>query len=98
METPNGLDLSSQLVMKLNLDLRGSKFVVERDQLMNLPESILLCLFPNGLVLSRPPINNDLYEEEEEEDIYYVDVRSRVFSLYILYYHLTYYVVRSTLL
>ena len=52
METPNGLDLSSQLVMKLNLDLRGSKFVVERDQLMNLPESILLCLFPNGLVLS----------------------------------------------
>ena len=73
MDTPNGVDLSSQLVMKLNLDLRGHSFVVERDQLMNLPESVLLCLFPNGLVLSRPPNTSD-DEDEEEDDIYYVDV------------------------
>lgn len=63
--------------MKLNLDLRGQSFVVERDQLMNLPESVLLCLFPNGLVLSRPPNTSD-DEEDEEDDIYYVDVSHSV--------------------
>lgn len=75
MDTGNGVDLSSQLVMKLNLDLRGHSFVVERDQLMNMPESVLLCLFPNGLVLSKPP-NTSTSEEDEsvEDDIYYVDV------------------------
>ena len=35
---------------------------------MNLPESVLLCLFPNGLVLSRQ-------EGEDEEEVYGVDVR-----------------------
>lgn len=34
---------------------------------MNLPESVLLCLFPNGLVLSRQ-------EGDDEEEVYGVDV------------------------
>ena len=38
---------------RLTLDLRGSRFTIEQAMLMNLPESVLLCLFPNGLVLSR---------------------------------------------
>lgn len=38
---------------RLTLDLRGTRFTIEQDMLMNLPESVLLCLFPNGLVLSR---------------------------------------------
>ncbi|TIA94522.1 hypothetical protein E3P80_00053 [Wallemia ichthyophaga] len=80
----NGVDLSSQLVMKLNLDLRGHSFVVERDQLMNMPESVLLCLFPNGLVLSKPP-NTSTSEEDEsvEDDIYYVDFDPECFRYVI---------------
>jgi hypothetical protein len=51
---------------------------------MNLPESVLLCLFPNGLVLSRQPGSG--YgggmdggdeggdTEDDEEEVYMVDV------------------------
>ena len=43
---------------------------------MNLPESVLLCLFPNGLVLSRQSVAlSDAGGEEEEEEVYGVDVR-----------------------
>ena len=52
---------------------------------MNLPESVLLCLFPNGLVLSRQPTSgyNDGGEggdesmanaDDDEEEVYIVDV------------------------
>lgn len=39
---------------RLNLDLRGKIFPVDRETLMLLPESVLLGLFPQGLVLSKP--------------------------------------------
>ncbi|KAI5476357.1 phosphatase activator [Pseudohyphozyma bogoriensis] len=63
---------------KVILDLRGQRRIaIEREALMELPESVLLCLFPNGVVLSpqRPPrIGKDGVEEEDEaEDVYYVD-------------------------
>lgn len=57
----------------VSLDLRGIRRVqIEREALMELPESVLLCLFPNGVVLSpqRPRIEG---VEEESEDVYYVD-------------------------
>lgn len=50
---------------------------------MNLPESILLALFPNGLLLSRAPqmdgdgfgMDGSMMEnEEEEEHVFAVDV------------------------
>lgn len=42
---------------------------------MNLPESVLLCLFPNGLVLSRQSAAfTDGGENEEDEEVYAVDV------------------------
>jgi hypothetical protein len=41
-------------VTRLNLDLRGQLFPVDRETLMLLPESVLLGLFPQGLVLSKP--------------------------------------------
>jgi hypothetical protein len=47
---------------------------------MNLPESVLLCLFPNGLVLSRQatsPVDLGGGENVEEEEVYGVDVRYR---------------------
>ncbi|KAK9323004.1 hypothetical protein V1517DRAFT_367185 [Lipomyces orientalis] len=33
----------------ITLELRGHRFVLQRDELMALPESVLLCLFPNGV-------------------------------------------------
>ena len=58
---------------RLLLDLRGVRFMIERETLMNLPESILLCLFPNGLLLSDPEGD----ESGDEEQVYFVDVRMR---------------------
>lgn len=60
-----------ELLSTVNLDLRGQRFRVDRDTLMNLPESVLLCLFPNGLVLSR-------MEGDEEEYQYVVDVSPEI--------------------
>jgi hypothetical protein len=43
---------------------------------MNLPESILLCLFPNGLVLSRQStILHENGDNDDYEELYGVDVR-----------------------
>ncbi|PWN94838.1 hypothetical protein FA09DRAFT_323253 [Tilletiopsis washingtonensis] len=64
---------------RLILDLRGQRFHLERDTLMTLPESVLLCLFPNGLVLSRQQGRYESDDEgegaeaEDEEDVYLVD-------------------------
>ncbi len=41
---------------------------------MNLPESVLLCLFPNGLVLSRQGGYGGDGEDDDEEEVYGVDV------------------------
>lgn len=45
---------NQQLLARLNLDLRGRIFPVDRETLMLLPESVLLGLFPQGLILSKP--------------------------------------------
>ena len=45
---------NTQLLSRLNLDLRGRIFPVDRETLMLLPESVLLGLFPQGLILSKP--------------------------------------------
>ncbi|ODQ67328.1 hypothetical protein NADFUDRAFT_45458 [Nadsonia fulvescens var. elongata DSM 6958] len=37
--------------LTLTLNVRGTIFVITREELMNLPESILLCLFPSGVVV-----------------------------------------------
>jgi hypothetical protein len=67
--------LQPHLVSRLLLDLRGQRFSVDRETIMNLPESVLLCLFPNGLVLSRNSALLDPTENEEDEEVYGVDVR-----------------------
>jgi hypothetical protein len=65
-----------QLLTRLLLDLRGKRFSVDRETIMNLPESVLLCLFPNGLVLSRQSValSENGEEGEEDEQLYGVDV------------------------
>jgi hypothetical protein len=70
------MHLQPQLLTRLQLDLRGKRFTVDRETIMNLPESILLCLFPNGLVLSRQSaMLSDGGENDEFEELYGVDVR-----------------------
>lgn len=72
--------LNPELLTTVHLDLRGRRFHVDRDTLMNLPESVLLCLFPNGLVLSRVGGGgggsqwSDGADNEEDEYLYVVDV------------------------
>ena len=61
---------------RLTLDLRGVRFVIERETLVNLPESILLCLFPNGLLLSDMGGDDGESSSADEEQVYFVDVRS----------------------
>jgi hypothetical protein len=81
---PSYTSAAQSHITRLHLDLRGTRFVVDRETLMNLPESVLLCLFPNGLVLTRqgggyggPPGNGLGGEEEEEEEVYGVDVSGK---------------------
>ena len=47
---------------------------------MNLPESVLLCLFPNGLVLSRQSAALSDGGDEEDDEVYGVDVRFASFT------------------
>ena len=75
------MHLQPQLLTRLQLDLRGKRFTVDRETIMNLPESILLCLFPNGLVLSRQSaMPSDGGDNDEFEELYGVDVRFQALS------------------
>lgn len=65
---------------RLILDLRGVCFVIERETLMSLPESILLCLFPNGLVLADQGMEEPGDTTVQDEHVYHVDVRCYFFS------------------
>lgn len=60
------VDLNS--IIKLNI--RGRMFYITRDELMSLPESILLCLFPNGVFVD---VNGNVITNLTEEDIVYVN-------------------------
>ncbi|KAK4054890.1 hypothetical protein OIV83_000814 [Microbotryomycetes sp. JL201] len=66
--------MSSATTTKVALDLRGQRVSLDREALMELPESILLCLFPNGVVLSpQKQSRDDADDDDEPEDVYYVD-------------------------
>ena len=77
-QAPIQANIQPPLLTRLSLDLRGRRFSVDRETIMNLPESVLLCLFPNGLVLSRQSVAlSDGGDNSEEEEVYGVDVRVR---------------------
>lgn len=76
-QVPTHTNLQPQLLTRLLLDLRGKRFSVDRETIMNLPESVLLCLFPNGLVLSRQSMALSDGGDEEDEELYGVDVSCR---------------------
>ena len=78
-QTPVQTNLQPQLLTRLLLDLRGRRFTVERENILSLPESVLLCLFPNGLVLSRQSAAlSDGGDNDDYEELYGVDVRDRL--------------------
>jgi len=75
------------LLTRLSLELRGRRFSVDRETIMNLPESVLLCLFPNGLVLSRQATSlGDGGENSEEEEVYGVDFDPDCFSFVLQFF------------
>lgn len=53
----------------LDLDLRGTRVKLDRETLVSLPESLLIAMFPNGLVLGRrDPSTYDSSEEDDYDD------------------------------
>ena len=51
--------------MVLDLNLRGNHMKIDREVLVSLPESLLIAMFPNGLVLGRRDPSS--YDSEEED-------------------------------
>jgi hypothetical protein len=82
------IGLQPQLLTRLHLDLRQRRFSVDRETIMNLPESVLLCLFPNGLVLSRQSMAlSDGGEDGEEDDqVYAVDFDPDCFDFVLTFF------------
>lgn len=58
----------------ISLDLRGMRFTLSRDELLTLPEFVLLSLFPNGLL---PDGHMNAYHDS---DVYPVDVSTTQYS------------------
>ncbi|KAI0263642.1 phosphatase activator [Gloeopeniophorella convolvens] len=86
-QTPVQANIQAPLLARLSLDLRGRRFSVDRETIMNLPESVLLCLFPNGLVLSRQSAPSaDGGENSEEEELYGVDFDPDCFSFVLQFF------------
>ncbi|KAH3678468.1 hypothetical protein WICMUC_001485 [Wickerhamomyces mucosus] len=70
LQQPTQFDEDSDYASIIKLNIRGELFDITRDELMNLPESILLCLFPNGVFVD---INGNQIVNLTEDDIAYVN-------------------------
>lgn len=72
-ETNGNIDYNS----KIHLNIRGKEFEITRDELMSLPESILLSLFPNGVFLD---MNGQVITNLTEDDIVFVNFDPECFE------------------
>ncbi|KAF8927805.1 hypothetical protein BGZ58_010110, partial [Dissophora ornata] len=80
---------------KLLLDLRGTRFEIDREVLVSLPESILIVMFPNGLILGRG--HSDSYDDDDDnnsdesisldDQIIYVDFDPACMDYVLDFYH-----------
>lgn len=70
-------DADIDMTSLINLNIRGVAFQITRDELMNLPESILLCLFPNGVFVD---VNGDAITNLTENDVVYVNFDPECFQ------------------
>ncbi|KAI8451129.1 hypothetical protein BY996DRAFT_4586384 [Phakopsora pachyrhizi] len=108
---PSTLSISNQQSTNLSsnsttnnrivLELRNQRVRIDRDALMELPESILLCLFPNGVVLNQRSSNNNINqsqqnnpdgderddEDDNDDEIYFVDFDSQCLNYILNYFH-----------
>lgn len=75
-DSESAIDYNSQI----HLNIRGKAFKITRDELMSLPESILLSLFPNGVFLD---FNGQVITNLTEEDVVFVNFDPGCFE-YIL--------------
>lgn len=75
-DVSTNLDYNSKIYM----NIRGKEFCTTRDELMSLPESILLLLFPNGVFLDR---HGQVITNLTELDVVYVNFDPDCFE-YIL--------------
>lgn len=78
--TLNDGDSSFEYNSKIHLNIRGKAFKITRDELMSLPESILLSLFPNGVFLD---FNGQVITNLTEDDVVFVNFDPSCFE-YIL--------------
>ncbi|KAI0773095.1 hypothetical protein BD413DRAFT_539127 [Trametes elegans] len=84
---PVQTNLQPQLLTRLLLDLRGKRFSVDRENILSLPESVLLCLFPNGLVLSRQSAAlSDGGNDDDYEELYGVDFDPDCFEFVLSFF------------
>jgi hypothetical protein len=86
---------SSSFPNKLKLDLRGTRLDIDRDTLVSLPESLLIVMFPNGLILGK--MHDDDYDDEDEDEgsndsvaledqVNYVDFDPKCLDFVLQYY------------
>ena len=62
---------------EIRMNMRGHMFTITRDDLMALPESILLCLFPNGIFVG---MDGNVITNLTEDDIVYVNFAPECFQ------------------
>lgn len=73
-------DLALDYNMTIHLSIRNRPFSVTRDELMGLPESILLCLFPNGVFLDE---HGAVISNLSEDDVVFVNYDPDCFAYII---------------
>lgn len=62
---------------EIKMNMRGHMFTITRDDLMALPESILLCLFPNGIFVG---MSGEVITNLTEDDIVSVNFEPECFQ------------------
>ncbi|KAJ9074653.1 hypothetical protein DSO57_1004110 [Entomophthora muscae] len=74
---------SNLLPPLLLLELRGTQIEIDRETLINLPESVLIVMFPNGVILSKNPTSN----LASPAHIIYVDFNPDMLHFVLSFYH-----------
>ncbi|KAI8070835.1 hypothetical protein BC940DRAFT_223182, partial [Gongronella butleri] len=75
----------------LKLDLRGVRMELDRDTLVSLPESLLIAMFPNGLILGRQDDGHHQQDdpantEDDDFQVTYVDFDPVCLDYVLQYY------------
>ncbi|KAG1467170.1 hypothetical protein G6F56_004562 [Rhizopus delemar] len=77
---------SDSIPQTLYLNLRGNYMELEKETLISLPESLLIAMFPNGLILGKQYVSEE--EENGQDIITHVDFDPRCLD-YVLYFYKT---------